>query len=142
MPSLSWEAMRLLALLVVFTPIVVVNLRSGILHNWSAAVVLVVGLALGLIREGPAEAPWLFWIIGAVVWFGIFCFVRGAPGGVIKIAIAFLPWFHDPQDYLAFVTIAMFVAAATAYLLRRKFVPIGPGMMVAGLGLFTFAAVG
>ncbi len=142
MSSLSWEMVRLLALVVVFVPVLAVNLRSGNLPNWCAAAVLVAGLALGLTRDGPAEAPWLFWIIGTVVWIGIFTFVGGVPGGVVKVAIAFLPWFHDAGDYLLFITIAMGLAAAGAFLLRRERIPIAPGMMIAGLGMFAFAAIG
>lgn len=142
MSSLSWEAARLAALVVVFAPILVLSLRSGNLPNWSAAVVLVTGLALGLTRAGLAEAPWLFWIIGTVVWIAFSAFADGIGGGVVKVAIAFLPWFHDAGEYLLFITIAMGLAAGGAFLLRRQKIPIAPCLMIAGLGMFTFAAVG
>lgn len=142
MSPLSWEMVRLLALLVVFIPVLVVNLRTGNLPNWCAAIVLVAGLALGLSRTAPLEAPWLFWVLGTLGWFGIFAGFRAVPGGLVKIAIAFLPWFHDPGEYLWFITIAFGIIWGLSLLLRREPLPAAPGLLIAGLGLFTFAAFG
>lgn len=141
MPSLSYELARLIALVIVFVPVMIVNLRSGELPNWGAAAVLVTGLVIGLFRPDPLDLPWLFWTIGSVIWIGLFAALR-VPAGLVKIAMAFLPWFQDAGEYLAFVTIAMGITAAAGFLLRRALVPVAPGLLVAGASVFALAAVG
>lgn len=139
MPSLSWEMLRLIALVIVFVPVLLANLRTGDVPNWGCAAVLVAGVAIALVRPDRSDVPWLFWIGGAVVWIGLFAALR-LPGGLVKLAIAFLPWFDDAGAYLAFFTLAMLIAGAAGFALRRQQMPVAPGFLIAGLGLFAVAA--
>ncbi len=141
MPSLSWETLRLIALVIVLVPVLIANLRSGDVPNWGSVAVMVAGVALFLVRGEPSNAPWLFWVAGAVIWIGLFAALR-LPGGVVKMAIAFLTWFDDAGAYLVFFTAAMLIVAVVAFALRRQRVPVAPGFLIAGLGVFALAATG
>ncbi|ASJ89516.1 hypothetical protein [Porphyrobacter sp. CACIAM 03H1] len=139
MPALSWEILRLIALVVVFLPVLVVNLRTGTLPNWGSLAVLVAGVVIGLFRPDPLDLPWLFWIGGLVTWLALFAAMR-APAGLVKIGIAFLPWFEGPGEYLAFIVIAMLIVGMAGATMRFKTVPFAPGLMISGLGLFAVTA--
>lgn len=141
MLSLSWEMLRLIALVIVFIPVLVANLRTGEVSNWGSAAVLAAGVGIAMARPDPSDVPWLFWIGGAAVWIGLFAALR-LPGGVVKMAIAFLPWFEDVGAYLAFFTVAMLIVGVAGFALRRQQVPVAPGFLIAGLGVFAVAAAG
>jgi Flp pilus assembly protein protease CpaA len=139
MPSLSWEILRLIALVVVFLPVLVVNLRNGTLPNWGSLAVLVAGIAIALFRHDAVDLPWLFWVGGLVVWLALFAALR-VPAGLVKIGIAFLPWFEGPGEYLVFFIVAMLIVGAAGVTMRFKTVPFAPGLMISALGLFVVTA--
>ncbi len=131
------ELLRPLALLLIFVPLLVINLRNGLVPNGLLLLLFATGVvhafALPYMQSEPLELGRLIWWgIGIAGGVAIFVF-RLVPGGTAKLLMALLPWFAL-SEYLIVMTIGMFLAAAIGLATKRDAL-IVPPMMVAALGV-------
>ena len=132
-PNLIFKA---LAFALATLPMVIYNLRTGMITNLYNAVILLAGI--GVLALGPTFGmsgfslhSLGFWTLSAIVF--LFFYKRGwIHGGATKFFIALLPWFSQ-NEYISVASCGLLVAAVIGLTLRHKEPQIAPSVVVCGL---------
>jgi hypothetical protein len=116
-------------------PMLIENLRTGLVTNQNNAILFAVGLGVMVLGPtlgmGAFELPPLSpWMLVAFVPFAMFA--RGwVRGGAAKLLIALLPWF-SPGEYLLVAAAGFLLAGVVGAVWRIKDVQIAPPILVIG----------
>jgi hypothetical protein len=131
---MSIEFIKLCLLMLVFCPLLVTNLRTGLVKNGMLTAMFFVGVLIAFFGSTFGAEPLklsapIGWILTAALLLGVAAYGI-VPGGIAKFLIALLPWF-PLHDYLFVITIGMGLATLIGYASSRKALIVPPIMLSA-----------
>lgn len=146
---MSIAVIKLSALMVLFLPLLIINLRTSMIKNGPVIALFFGGVLFAVFgSDFSIGSLKLVDIIGWVLMIGLllFLFARGViPGGPAKLFMALLPWFPF-GDYLVVFTLSMIFIAVLVHAPRQnapeKDVLIVPPMMFASCVVCLFPIMG
>ena len=134
-----------LAFSIAALPVMVENLRTGMISNWGNAILLLAGLAVLTLEPTfgmsgfhlPVPLPWSPMKLILLAFFVRMRF----GGGAVKFLVALLPWFST-DEYLLVTTARCALASIIGYVRGIKEVQIAPQMVVIGLLVLAVGTAG
>ena len=141
---MSVATIKLSLLMLVFIPLLISNLRTGMVKNGMLGTMFAIGVLVAFFDPAFGAQPLklfalLGWGLTAGLLLGIAAY-GAVSGGVAKLLIALLPWFPF-GEYLLAVTIGMLLAAAVAHWTGKNAL-IVPPMMLAALAVWLLPILG
>jgi hypothetical protein len=134
MMGMTAATIKLGFLMLGLAPVLIDNIRTGMLKNGLVGALFVAGVAVAFF--GPAIGAPPLMLSAFVGWVLVGALLLGAAafgvvsGGVAKFLIALLPWFSF-GDYLLVFTAGMLLTTLVGYITKRNALIVPPMMAAA-----------
>jgi hypothetical protein len=127
-------AIKLGVLMLALAPLLIYNIRTGMVKNGLVGVLLAAGVLMAFFGPAIGAPPLKLsalvgWILMGALLLGTAAF-GVVPGGTAKLLIALLPWFPF-GDYLLVFTAGMLLASLVAHLSGKNALIVPPMMAAA-----------